>query len=84
MVITLSSEMTNPISDGIPQMMFMYGMSSCVGINTGVKKRLIIIAAIPLRPKIVVAISLSFGGNQLWLTLVTILTTIMAEKAYKT
>ena len=62
--ITLHNEITNPIIDGAPQIIFIYGMYSEDGTNSGVTKTLIIIAAVGFRLKIVVASVLSFGENQ--------------------
>ena len=56
--------MIKPITDGVPQAIFMYGMYSEEVTNSGVTKRLSIIAAVGFRLKIVVANILSFGANQ--------------------
>ena len=70
-----------PMIEGVPQIIFMYGMYSDVGTKRGVMNTLIIIAAVGFKLKMVVAKVLSFGENQFWLTLLTRLMTIKAENA---
>ena len=70
-----------PMIEGDPQIIFMYGMYSDDGTKRGVMNTLIIIAAVGFKLKMVVAKVLSFGENQFWLTLLTRLMTIKAEKA---
>ena len=73
--------MTTAMIDGAPHTIFM--KATCVYLETksGVTKRLIINAAVGFRLSMAVAIVLSFGGNQFWLTLVTRFTTINADNA---
>ena len=59
----------------------MYGINLVDVTKSGVTKTLIIMAAVGFKLKIVVAKVLSFGENQFWLTLLTRLMTIKAEKA---
>ena len=54
----------NPITEGVPQAIFIYGTYSEDETNSGVTKRLNIIAAVGFRLKMVVANNLSFGENQ--------------------
>ena len=62
--LTLRIEMMNPITEGVPQAIFIYGTYSEDETNSGVTKRLSIIAAVGFRLKMVVANNLSFGENQ--------------------
>ena len=73
--------MINPITDGVPQAILMYGMYSDDERKRGVTNKLNIIAAVGFKLKIVVANILSFGENQFRLTLFTKFTTIKAENA---
>ena len=57
-------EIINPITEGVPHAIFIYGTYSEDETNSGVTKRLSIIAAVGFRLKMVVANNLSFGENQ--------------------
>ena len=57
-------EIINPITEGVPHAIFIYGMYSEDETNSGVTKRLNIIAAVGFRLKMVVANNLSLGANQ--------------------
>ena len=61
---TLHKEIIIPMRDGVPQIIFIYGIYSEDGTKRGVTKTLIIIAAVGFKLKMVVANVLSFGENQ--------------------